>query len=141
MNWLAMSPSIKRSRFLVNTVTSQISSSSDSPTNQRNSRLYSSCSISCRSEADRIEGLQQQGSKQSLGRDRRPTKPGVQPLEFRRQRRQRLVHNPQDRSQRMILWNPSLAIHITEQHVAPHIPSAHRTSPQISSRSADYTPD
>src|SRR6516164_10557801 len=39
MNLLAMSPSIKRSRFLVNTVSSHTASSSDSPTNQRNSRL------------------------------------------------------------------------------------------------------
>src|SRR6516164_7079510 len=53
MNFLAMSPSIRRSRFLVNTDPSQISSSSDSPTNQRNNRLYCSCSISCVSE--RIE--------------------------------------------------------------------------------------
>src|SRR5215831_21218857 len=39
MNFVAMSPSIRRSRFLVNTVASHISASSDSPTNQRNSRL------------------------------------------------------------------------------------------------------
>jgi hypothetical protein len=39
MNFLAMSPSIRRSRFLVNTVAPHTSASSDSPTNQRNSRL------------------------------------------------------------------------------------------------------
>jgi hypothetical protein len=39
MNLAAISPSISRSRFLVNTVASQISASIDSPTNQRNSRL------------------------------------------------------------------------------------------------------
>ena len=39
MNCAAMSPSISRSRFLVNTVTSHTAASSDSPTNQRNSRL------------------------------------------------------------------------------------------------------
>jgi hypothetical protein len=39
MNLAATSPSTRRSRFLVNTVTSQIGASSASPTNQRNSRL------------------------------------------------------------------------------------------------------
>jgi hypothetical protein len=53
----------------------------------------------------------------------------------------KLRHNPQDRLQRMVLWNPPLAIHITEQHVAPCIPTAHRTSPHISSRSVDHTPN
>src|ERR1019366_9329245 len=50
--WLT-APAINRSRFLVNTVTSHTSSSISKPTNQRYSRLYSSCSINCRSE--RIE--------------------------------------------------------------------------------------
>ena len=54
--------------------------------------------------------------------------------------RERLINNPQDRAQRMIVWNPSLAVHITEQHVAPCIPTAHRTSPNISPRNADHTP-
>src|SRR5690349_18925457 len=39
MNRRAMSPSIRRSRFLVNTVSSDTSASNASPTNQRNSRL------------------------------------------------------------------------------------------------------
>ena len=39
MNLRAMSPSIRRSRFLVNTLTSHTAVSNDSPTNQRNSRL------------------------------------------------------------------------------------------------------
>ena len=47
----------------------------------------------------------------------------------RRHSSQRLVHNPKDRSQRMILWNPPLAIYITEQNVASCIPSAHRDAP------------
>jgi hypothetical protein len=38
-NLAAMSPAKSRSRFLVNTVTSQIGASIDKPTNQRNSRL------------------------------------------------------------------------------------------------------
>jgi TPP-dependent pyruvate/acetoin dehydrogenase alpha subunit len=37
-------------RFLLNTVGTQTGSSTPSPTNQRNSRLYCICSISCRSE-------------------------------------------------------------------------------------------
>ena len=39
INLAATSPASNRSRFLVNTVTSQIAASIDSPTNQRNSRL------------------------------------------------------------------------------------------------------
>jgi hypothetical protein len=39
MNAAAISPSSSRSRFLVNTVGTQTGSSTDSPTNQRNSRL------------------------------------------------------------------------------------------------------
>src|SRR4029077_5860112 len=49
-NFTAISPSSRRSRFLQNTVASQTGSSADNPTNQRNKRLYSSCSMSCRSE-------------------------------------------------------------------------------------------
>src|SRR6516165_2732249 len=44
-----------------------------------------------------------------------------------------------DRPQRMILWNPRLAAHVAEQHVALDIPTAHRTSP-ISSRDMTYNP-
>ena len=44
-----MSPSSSRSRFLVKVVGAQTASSMPSPTNHRNSRLYSSCSISIRS--------------------------------------------------------------------------------------------
>src|SRR5271165_4202945 len=43
------SPASRRSRFLLNTVVSQAASSIPSPTNHRNSRLKSICSISCRS--------------------------------------------------------------------------------------------
>jgi hypothetical protein len=38
----------------------------------------------------------------------------------------------------MILWHPLLAIHVTEQYLAPQIPTAHRTSPTSPSRNADY---
>src|SRR5262249_32761137 len=48
-NASAMSPRSSRSRFLVNTVTSQTGSSMLKPTNQRKRRLYSSCSMSSRS--------------------------------------------------------------------------------------------
>jgi hypothetical protein len=46
---LATSAFSSRSRFLVNTVTSHTGSSIFNPTNHRNSRLYSSFSISRRS--------------------------------------------------------------------------------------------
>jgi len=55
---------------------------------------------------------------------------------LRRQRRQRLVHKIADRPQRMIHWHPRLAAHIAEQRFCPRIPTAHPTSPNISSRSA-----
>jgi hypothetical protein len=50
MNFAATSASSSRSRFFVNTVASHTGSSMPSPTNQRNSRLKSSCSMSWRSE-------------------------------------------------------------------------------------------
>ena len=48
-NFSAMSPSKSRSRFLVNTVGTHTASSMFRPTNHRNSRLYSNCSINIRS--------------------------------------------------------------------------------------------
>ena len=48
-NFSAISPFSNRSRFLLNTVGTHTGSSMFRPTNQRNSRLYSSCSISIRS--------------------------------------------------------------------------------------------
>ena len=52
-NFAAISPSSSRSRFFEKVEWSQTASSTPIPTNQRNSRSYSSRSISCRSE--RIE--------------------------------------------------------------------------------------
>ncbi len=49
MNDTATSPSGKRSRFLVNTDTSQTGASIDRPLNQRNSMPQATCSVSCRS--------------------------------------------------------------------------------------------
>ena len=85
---------------------------------------------SCPNNRDRrIEGLQQQCAKQSLGGNRWSAEFGVQLLECRRQSPQRLIHNPPDRPQRMVLWNSRLAVHIAKQRFALHIPTAHRTSP------------
>jgi hypothetical protein len=47
-NFAAISPSSSRSRFLLNTVATQAGSSMFNPTNQRNSRLYSSFNVSFR---------------------------------------------------------------------------------------------
>ena len=54
-----------------------------SSTNQRNSRLKSSCSISCRS--DRVEDLQPQRAQQLLRRNRRAPEFHVQGAEARRE--------------------------------------------------------
>jgi hypothetical protein len=85
--------------------------------------------------------LQQQRAKQFLRRNRWPAGLGIELLEFRRQRRQRRVDDLADRSQWMIHWHPTLAAHIAEQRLCSRVPTAHRTSPNISSHSADYTPD
>src|SRR5439155_23675471 len=87
----------------------------------------------------RVEGLQQQRAQQFLRRNRRPSKLGVQLLEFPRQCTQRLVHNLLDRPQRMIQWHPCFAAQIAEQRLTPDISTAHRTLPHIASRSA-YNP-
>ena len=49
-NLRAMSVVKSRSRFFVKTVGTQTGSSTPSPTNHRNSRLYCICSINCRSD-------------------------------------------------------------------------------------------
>src|SRR5215469_14727508 len=128
MNLRAMSPSIKRSRFLVNTVASHtaVQRQPDKPAVQQ---IVVELLHQLQLRAHRIKGLQQQRAKQSLRRNRRPAELGVELLEFRRQSRQRLVHDPPDRPQWMILWDSRLAAHIAEQCVALRIPTAHRTSP------------
>ena len=80
--------------------------------------------------AHRIERLQQQRAKQFLRRNRWPAGLGIELLEFRRQRRQRLVDDLADRPQRMIHWHPRFAAHVAEQRLCSRIPTAHRTSPQ-----------
>jgi hypothetical protein len=58
--------------------------------------------------AHRIKRLQQQRAKPTLRGKRRPAERGVELFEFRRQSPQRLLHDPPDRPQRMILRNSRL---------------------------------
>jgi hypothetical protein len=88
--------------------------------------------------AHRIEGLQQQGTQQFLRRNRGSARLGIEFLKLRRQRHQRLVHNLADRPQWMIHWHPRVTAHVAEQRFCPRIPTAHPTSPNISSRSGHY---
>src|SRR5271169_4803494 len=67
----------------------------------------------------RVEGLQQQDAKQSLGGNRK-----------------RLVHNPLDRPPWMIFGNSRLAAHTARRSSYPDRAS---DVPHISSRSPDYT--
>src|SRR5712671_3202276 len=87
----------------------------------------------------RIERLQQQRAKQFLRRNRGPAGLGIELLEFRRPRRQRRVDDFADRPQWMIHWHSALAAHIAEQRLCSRSPTAHRTSPNISSRTGHYT--
>src|SRR5439155_25356695 len=86
----------------------------------------------------RVEGLQQQRAKQFLRRNRRPSRLGIEFFKLWRQRRQRLIDNLADRPQRMIYRHPRFTAHVAEQRLCLRIPSAHRTSPNISSRSRNY---
>src|SRR5215831_526060 len=101
-----MSPRSNRSRFLVNTVTSQTGSSMLKPTNQRKRRLYSSCSMSSRSAPNGVEDLEQQGAQQLLGGDRRSACLRVQPGKARRELPQHFVAHLADRPQRVVGRNP-----------------------------------
>jgi hypothetical protein len=97
-NCPATSPAKNRSRFLVNTVTSQIGASiasqADEPAEQQIViELFHELAL----RTHRIEGLQQQGPQQLLGRDRRPADVRVEPVEGGRQHRQRLVDDRPDR--------------------------------------------
>jgi hypothetical protein len=65
--------------------------------------------------ADRIERLQQHRPEQLLRRDRRSPHRRIKHCKLALQRRQRLVHNPPNRSQRMITPNPRLQINVAKQ--------------------------
>src|SRR5580700_636552 len=107
----AMSPSGKRSRFLMNTVTSQTESSMFKPTH-------------------RVQRLQQERSQQLLRRNRGPSGLGVQAVQPRLQPLWCFIgHGPQ-RTQRVVLRNSLLGTDVTE-HVQlllifPRMPSSYQ---------------
>jgi hypothetical protein len=74
---------------------------------------------------DRVESLQQHCPEQLLRRDRRPPDPRIKRRKLPFQRRQRRVHDRQDRPQRMIRTNPRLQVHVAEQLARPMIRAPH----------------
>jgi hypothetical protein len=79
--------------------------------------------------ADRIKGLQQQGSHQPLRRDRLPPDWRIQRVKIDRQRPQRRVGDLADHPQRMIRSHPLLQVDVAEQTTAVRVVAAHRYPP------------
>src|SRR4029077_8949323 len=81
MNLLAMSPAIRRSRFLVNTVTSHHHGIQRQPDKPPKQQIVAELLHQLPLRTHRVERLQQQRAKQFLRRNRRPSELGVQLLE------------------------------------------------------------
>ena len=122
----AISPASNRSRFFENVEWSHTASSIPSPTNQRNSRSYSSRSISCRSE--RIEynacGSIARNSRSGAveGRPIREYSAAKSALSL-----QRHVRDLPDRTRRVVPPNPRLQVDVAEQLTRPLVPAAHQS--------------
>ena len=94
-----------RSRSLVNTVATHTGLSMPSPTNQRVVvHLLPQLPLG----PDRVEQLQQACPDQPLRRDRGAAMGGVETCELTIPPRQRVVHHPPDRAQRMTRRNALL---------------------------------
>jgi hypothetical protein len=78
--------------------------------------------------ADRVECLQKHRPQELLRRDRGSPNWRIKRREIRRQHRQRLVHDPPDRAERMVSPNPRLKIHVAEQFASPTIAAPHDSS-------------
>ena len=81
--------------------------------------------------ADRIKRLQQHRPQQLLRRDRRPPNRRIERGKLALQRRQRLVHDRPDRSQRMIPPHPRLQVNVAEQLARSIVVAAHTPSPNL----------
>ncbi len=81
--------------------------------------------------ADRIKRLQQHRPQQLLRRYRRPPNRRIEPGKLALQRRQRLVYNRPDRSQRMISPHPRLQVNVAEQLARSIVAAAHAPSPNL----------
>ncbi len=77
--------------------------------------------------ANRVERLQQHRPQQHLGRDRRPTQPGIKRRKIARQRLQSRIRQHPYGAQRMIQSYPLLKIDIGEQLPRPLVRSPHRS--------------
>ena len=111
----ATSPPDNRSRFFVNTVTSQKRSSVSRPTNQRNDKLYSSCSINIRSLRIEYKTWSNSARNNCSGASGgRTTRLRVQAAERPIQPRQRPIRHLARRAKRMIKRNSRLRRHIAE---------------------------
>src|SRR6202041_3437846 len=81
--------------------------------------------------ADRIKRLQQHRPQQLLRRDRRPPNRRIEPSKLTLQRRKRLVHDPPDRSKRMIPPHPRLQVNVAEQLARSIVVASHVPSPNL----------
>src|SRR5215471_11067514 len=121
-NSSAISPPSKRSRFLVKVVASQTRSSIFNPTKQQ---VVLQLLHQHPFTAHRVKHLQQQGSQQPLGRDRRSARPRIQLVKARRQLLKDLIshlpHGPQRMIRRHSLFRHDVAVHRTLVFVfSPH---------------------
>src|SRR5438034_794010 len=124
-----MSPSSNRSRFLVNVVGTHTASSIARPTNQRNSRLYSSCSISIRSLRTEYSTWSSSARNRcSGGIDGRPVFAYIA-SKPRRQPPQGLIRHRANHPQRVIGRHALLRRQVTKQVAALLVVSAHAHAP------------
>ena len=89
--------------------------------------------------AYRVEGLKQHGPQQHLRGDRGSPDPGVKRREFALHRPQRIINEPPDGAQRMILPHPLLHVDIAEQRPRSLVRSAHIVLPVGRSESCHKT--
>jgi len=80
--------------------------------------------------ADGIEGLQEHGPEQLLGRDGGPADAGVKRRKLLLQSREGLVHKGSDGPQRVIGPHPLLQIHVAEQLARPLVDTSHPSAPR-----------
>ncbi len=98
-----------------------------SPTNQQ-VELQPLHDLALRTDA--VEGLQQHGAQQALGRDRGlPNPGGVERLKLRAQRQEGFVGDGADRTRRVVGPLPALQVDVGQQRARPLIRTAHPEAP------------
>jgi len=130
MNAAAMSPSSKRSRFLLKTVGTQTGSFHRKPCEPPEQEVVVELLHELPLRSDRVEGLQQQRPQQLLGRDRGAAVLGIETGELRVECCQGVVGQHADRPQRVVLGDTALGPDVAEKSVPSLVKTAHSARPK-----------